>query len=148
MSNLTTLLVETISSKCIGDYNQEQIDAWVSSAKNKEHWDKFINTQFSLVAEIEDKPVGLGSLENGNHIYFLYVHKDYMGLGIASNIYEKLVEESLKHGCEHITADVSKTALPFFKSKGFKVLKENKNVLNDVVIVNYHMIHYCNVRQS
>lgn len=38
-----------------------------------------------------------------------------------------------------LTADVSKTAKPFFEKKGFLLVKEQENLLDDVLIVNYKM---------
>ena len=84
--------------------------------------------------------MGFGSLENEHYIYFLYVHKEYLGLGIASEIYARLEEKSLSDGQGKITANVSKTALPFFEKKGFRVVKENRNVINEVTVINYHMV--------
>jgi putative acetyltransferase len=139
IDELLTLLIETVKSTCKNDYNQNQINAWVSSAKKKEHWDKFINDQFSLIAEVNNKAVGFGSLENGDYIFFMYVHKEYLGLGIASSIYNELKKESQRLGHTQMTANVSKTARHFFESKGFEVTKENKNIINNVVIINYHM---------
>jgi putative acetyltransferase len=141
IDKLLILLIETIKSTCKNDYNQEQIDAWVSSAKRSEHWEKVLNKQFSLIAEINNKAVGFGTLENGNFIYFMYVHKDYLGLGIASSIFKALEKESQKLGYKKISANVSKTALPFFEKKGFIIVKENNNIINEVTIQNYHMIN-------
>ncbi len=139
---LLALLIDTIKSTCKTDYSQEQIDAWIYSAKKEEHWNNFINHQFSLVAEINNEIVGFGSLENGNHIYFMYVHKDYLGLGVASSIYKQLEKESRKLGYSQISADVSKTAVPFFASKGFEMVKENQNIINEVTIINYRMVNH------
>ncbi len=95
--------------------------------------------QYFLIAEIDEKMIGFGSLENGNHIDFLYIYKDFIRKGIANLIFDKLKAESLKLGFDKQTSDVSKTARPFFETKGFKVIRENKNKINGVEIINYHM---------
>ncbi len=120
-------------------FNNKQIEAWISSVKNKEKWKSILADQYFLIAEVEGKMVGYGSLEKGNYIDFLYIHKNFVRKGIANLIFEKLKAESLKLGFDKLTSDVSKTALPFFETKGFKVIKENKNIMNGVEIINYHI---------
>ena len=139
LNEMQDLFVETIISTCSKDYNDEQINVWTSSVENKDRWRARITNQFFLVAEIDNKIVGYGSLDNGNYLDFLYVHKDFLRKGIANLIYEKLKSESLRHGFDKLTSYVSKTARPFFETKGFKIIKENKNMMNGVEIINYHM---------
>ncbi|TNE53204.1 MAG: GNAT family N-acetyltransferase [Bacteroidetes bacterium] len=139
LGKMQHLFVETIKSTCRNDYNQEQIDAWITSVKNVERWKSFLDTQFVLIVERDEEMLGFGSLENGNYLDFLYVHKAFLRQGIASLIYEKLKAESLKRGFESLSSDVSKTARPFFEAKGFKVIRENINLVNGVEIRNYRM---------
>ena len=136
---LQTLFAETIRSTCKNDYGDEQIDAWTSSVKNKERWKGVLRNQFFLVAELGGQIVGFGSLDKGNYLDFLYVHKAYLRRGIASLLFGELKKESERLGHHKLTANVSKTARPFFEAKGFRVLRENKNNINGVEIINYHM---------
>ncbi len=139
LEEMQELFVETIKSTCQNDYNKKQIEVWVSSVKNKERWKSILANQYFLIAEINRKIVGYGSLDNGNYVDFMYIHKDFIRKGIANLIFEKLKTKSLELGFDKLTADVSKTALPFFKTKGFKVIRENKNIINGVEIINYCM---------
>ena len=139
LNEMQALFVETIISTCSKDYNHEQINVWTFSAENKDGWRTRITNQYFLVAEIDNKIVGYGSLDNGNYLDFLYVHKDFLRKGVANLIYEKLKSESLRLGFDKLTSDVSKTARPFFETKGFKIIRENKNMMNGVEIINYHM---------
>jgi len=134
LEEMQTLFVETIKSTCINDYNKEQINVWTSSVKNKERWKSILNNQYFLIAEIDNKIVGYGSLENGNYLDFMYVHKDYLRQGIANLLFENLKNESIKLGFDRLTSDVSKTARPFFETKGFRIMKENKNVMKSLTI--------------
>lgn len=133
------LFVETIKSTCKNDYSPAQISVWTSSVQNKERWLGIMRDQHFLVAEIENTIVGFGSLENGNYLDFLYVHKDYLRRGVANYLYQELLAESQQQGFDRLTSDVSKTARPFFETKGFIVVKENKMVKQGVEISNYHM---------
>jgi putative acetyltransferase len=134
------LFVETVTEICSKDYTSEQIEVWVSSIKNTQRWLDIFTQQYVLVAEIGDKIVGIGTLENGNYLDLLYVHKDFQRKGIAHLLYAELENEARKQNKTSLTADVSKTAKPFFESKGFTTIKEQNNLIQGVEIVNYMMV--------
>ena len=140
LNEILLLFKETIISTCNEDYNSEQIRVWTSSIEKKDRWKSALKEQLFIIALFKEKIVGFGSLENGDYIDYLYVHKDYLRKGIANKIFEKLEFESKKLGFEKLSSDVSKTARPFFESKGFEVYKENKNIINGIEIINYKMI--------
>ncbi len=142
LPELQTLYVDTIRSTCRNDYDQNQINAWASTMGNQAGWLDALVKQYFLIALINHKIVGFGSLENGDYLDFLYVHKNFLRQGIANKLYRELEKESLRLGSEYITSDVSKTAKPFFEANGFNVVKENKNRINSVEIINYRMIKY------
>lgn len=139
LEEMQKLFVETIKSTCRKDYNKIQIDAWITSVENKERWQSYIAGQYFLIAEIDKKMVGYGSLKNGDYLDFMYVHKEFLRKGIANMIFENLKAKSIALGFDKLTSDVSKTARPFFETKGFKVIRENKIMMKDVEIINYHM---------
>ena len=53
----------------------------------------------------------------------MYVHKDHQGKGIASELLKYLVQIAFDHDLREIRAEVSITARPFFRSKGFEITK-------------------------
>ncbi len=134
------LFVETVTEICSKDYTPEQIEVWVSSVKNTQRWIDIFTQQYVLVAEIGDKIVGIGTLENGDYLDLLYVHKNFQRRGIANLLYAELENEARKQNKTSLTADVSKTAKPFFESKGFTIIKEQNNLIQGVEIINYKMI--------
>ncbi|MBO6792515.1 MAG: GNAT family N-acetyltransferase [Balneolaceae bacterium] len=136
---LQSLFVDTIKSTCSGDYTSTQIEAWVSSADNKDRWFRLILKQFSIVATNEDAILGFAALDDGDYLDFMYVHKDYLRNGIASQLIDELKLESLRQGFYKLQSDVSITARPFFESKGFEVAKENRKSINGIELINYRM---------
>ena len=139
LEEMKGLFLGVIKNFCKSDYNEKQTEAWASTAKNKKRWESMLKNQYVVIAEINSKIVGFGSLHKGNYIDFMYVHKDFLRRGIASKIFECLQNKSSELGFTKLTSDVSKTARPFFETKGFSIIKENKNLINDVEIINYHM---------
>lgn len=140
LDEILILFEETIVSTCKNHYNPQQIRIWQLSARDKDRWNSALQNQFFIVAQINERIVGFGSLKNGNYIDFLYVHMDYLRQGIAAKIFDKLENEAKKVDSKKLFANVSKTALPFFEFKGFQIIKENINRINGVEINNYKMI--------
>ncbi len=136
---LQMLYTDTIKAVCINDYGPEQITAWTAGAGNLERWLSAIETQYFLVARTGNSVIGFGSLKDGDYIDFLYVHKDYQGLGIAGTIFEQLEQRAAGLGKQELTADVSRTARPFFEKNGFKVQRENQNLIRGITLINYRM---------
>lgn len=137
---IQNLCIETIVNTCHRDYNSLQIEAWISSVKNSKKWKDAIQNEYFLVAEKNNLIIGFTSLKNKNYINFMYVHQNYLQQGIASLLYNNILAVATQENVDQLTANVSITAKPFFKSKGFKVMKENLNIINNIEIINYSMI--------
>lgn len=133
------LFADTISFVCQNDYNPVQIDAWKSSIKNTNRWVNIIENQFFIVAEQNQKIVGFASLDNGNYIDVLFVHKDFQRQGIAEQLFNRLLDEINHSETKIITVDVSITAKSFFEANGFKIMKEQIEKRNDIELINYKM---------
>ena len=140
LKELQQLFVDTITSVCSADYNAEQILVWTSGVENKQRWNDIITNQFVLVAQYRNKIVGFATLDDGNYLDLLYVHKDYQRKGIAQQLYANVEKEAKQRGQKELTADVSKTARPFFEKVGFNVVKEQTVNIKNVELKNYKMI--------
>lgn len=139
LTEMQKMFVDTISDICKQDYSPEQINVWTSSVENIARWVDKLNTQYFLVAISANKIVGYASLENNDYLDFLYVHKDYQRLGIASQLYNEIEKEAIKRNSAILFSDVSITAVPFFEKKGFRILEKCTKTVRDVEIVNYKM---------
>lgn len=138
LEEILNLFENSIKNSCANDYNQPQILAWVSSIENKDKWIKKIKTQYFIITKVQNKIVGFGSLED-NYIDLLYIHNDFLRKGIASFIYQTLKEESKKRGFTVLLTHASKTAISFFESKKFKIIKKNKVIRKGIEITNFEM---------
>lgn len=139
LEQLKQLFRDTIINICVADYNEAQIRVWAAGAENTERWLSVLTGQYVLVAETNDTTVGFGTLDNGHYIDLLYVDKDYQGHGIARQLYVALETEARRQGQTTLTADVSKTARPFFEKMGFDLLMEQTVVRQGVALNNFRM---------
>ncbi len=139
LPELQQLFVDTISNVCQTDYNSIQIKAWISSIENKRRWQDILTNQFVLVARDKEIIAGFCTLDKGNYVDLLYVHKDYQRQGIAHKLYFDIEQEAKRLEQTELIADVSKTARIFFEKVGFQVLNEQTVIVKDVELINYKM---------
>lgn len=139
LPEMLILFQDTIINVCKEDYNIAQIEAWKSGVENKERWLNVIKEQYILIAERDNKITGFCTLAQGNYIDLLFVHKDYQHQGIAFQLYRLIEKKALHLRQKFITADVSKTAKPFFESMNFKVIQEQTVNVKGIDLINYKM---------
>jgi putative acetyltransferase len=139
LKEMQQLYIETIQSVCKNDYNPEQIEAWIYGVKNTDRWVEVIETQFVLLAIIENQIAGFGTLKDGNYIDFFYIHKDFQRQGIADKLLIELELEAKNQHSKIITSDISITAKPFFEKRGFVAKAEQKNIRLNATLINYKM---------
>jgi len=140
LPEILQLFAATIDAVCRKDYTPQQLEAWKSGAENEERWRKVIRDQYVVIALKENKIAGFCTLDQGNYIDLLFVHKDEQQKGIASILYQEVENEALRQREKQLTAEVSKTARPFFEKIGFQVVQEQEVNIKGVTLTNYKMI--------
>ena len=85
--------------------------------------------------------MGFGSMnfKKQDLLDFLYVHKDYLRKGIASEVLSELERETRRRRKKSITSYVSKTAKAFFVKNGFTLIRENRITKGPTELINYYM---------
>ena len=139
LPEMLKLFTTTIDEVCKKDYNLQQLEAWKSGAENEERWMNVISSQHVLIAENRNQIMGFCTLDKARYIDLFFVHKDYQQKGIAAMLYHEIEKEALKHDTKQITADVSKTARPFFEKMGFHVIEEQTVHVKGIALTNYKM---------
>ena len=121
---ITQLYYDTINNINIRDYDSEQIRLWSSGHLKTEKWKKNITEQYFIVSESEGIITGFASITEKGYLDFMYVHKDHQGKRIATKMLSELEKFADSLELKEIWAQVSITARPFFRSKGFEITKE------------------------
>ncbi len=139
VSDILNLFESTIRSVNAKDYTPEQIEVW-ASAKDKETWSSKIKDQWFYVAISDHHVVGFSSIDKEGYLDFMYVHKDHQGKGIASSLLDTIESTAIKIAINEICSSVSKTAKPFFLSKGYKRVKTEIKEIKGITFENNWMI--------
>lgn len=139
LQEMQQLFVDTVTTICRKDYNDEQIQAWTSGVEDTQRWLERFDKQHVLLALKDEQITAFASIKDGNYIDMFFVHKDFHGQGIAGELYAQLEEKARELNSSYIDSDVSITAKPFFEKVGFIVLAEQKVERLGVKLVNYRM---------
>lgn len=134
------LFVETIQSVCANDYDQSQINVWISGARDAERWNNILNEQVVFITEIKDRIVGFSSIKNYNYIDLIYVDKDHQKQGVAYSLSNEMEDIAIQNKQRELTSDVSITAKPFFEKIGFQTIKKQTVLKENISLVNYKMV--------
>ena len=122
------------------DYSKKQLDAWApSSYLELEGWQKKWTKLSPIVASLKDEVVGFAEFEPNGHIDCFYVHHEFQSCGVGSALMNEIEKIAKQNMTSRIYAEVSITAKAFFERKGFKIVKEQTVVINDVELINFVM---------
>jgi len=127
---MAAIFVAAIEGLTGDDYNEAQQEAWASAAEDEEEFGKRLAGQLTLIATIQNAPVGFASLKGANHIDMLYVHPSVAGQGVASMLVDALEKLAGGRGASKLTVDASDTAEPFFRKRGYTAMQRNTVTIN------------------
>jgi putative acetyltransferase len=116
-----TAAVEELAAE---DYGEAQISAWAAQAGEEEFAARLAD-QLTLVATLEQSPVGFASLRGKDVIDMLYVHPGAARQGVATALVDALEKLAAARGAERLTVDASDTAAPLFQKRGFTADRRN-----------------------
>lgn len=139
MPEIAQLFYDTINTVNLKDYTEEQVKAWSSGYKKLLQINDYFEKIYTIVAVQDDKIIGFGNMDETGYLDFMYVHKDYQGIGVATAINDELERYITAQGIKEFTVHASITSRPFFEKKGYKVEKEQQVVVDGVALTNYAM---------
>ncbi len=140
LNDITSLFRQSIQKVASKDYSAQEIASWADGDKYTDNWLKRIDTHYYLLVKMKESLVGMASLDNSGYLDVIYIHPDYQGLGIASELLIKMEEKARQDGHDKITSDVSITAKPFFLHKGYTVIQPQLVLCRGVVLRNYNVM--------
>lgn len=139
---ITKLFYETIQNVNNKDYSKVEIDDWSSWCVDVDKWKESISQQFFIVALLYNIIVGFSSLDIDGYLDFMFVHKDYQNMGIATQLLKTIEHKAIMQGNKQIYSNVSITARHFFESKGYIIEKEQLKRSKYEELVNYRMVKH------
>jgi putative acetyltransferase len=136
---LAAIFVASIEELTGDDYSEAQQQAWASAADDEEQFGKRLASELTLIATLQNSPVGFASLRGADHIDMLHVHPSAVGQGVASMLCEALEKLAGGRGAKALTVDASDNALEFFAKRGYVAKQRNTVTVNGEWLANTTM---------
>jgi putative acetyltransferase len=136
---LAVIFIAAIQELTGEDYNEAQQEAWASVAEDEAAFGNKLAGQLTLIATMENSPVGFASLKGPDHIDMLYVHPSVAGQGVASMLCDALEKRAGGRGATKLTVDASDNASEFFKKRGYVATQRNTVTVNGEWLANTTM---------
>jgi putative acetyltransferase len=136
---LAAILAASIEQLTGDDYNEAQQEAWVSLADDEDRFRKRLASELTLVATLQNSPVGFAALKGADHIDMLYVHPGAAGQGVGSMLTDALEKLAAGRGAKALTVDASDNAQEFFAKRGYAAKQRNTVTVNGEWLANTTM---------
>jgi len=135
---LAAIFAAAIGELTGDDYTEEQQEAWMAVAEDEE-FGRRLAADLTLIATMQDSPVGFASLRGKDHIRMLYVHPSVARQGVASMLVDALEKLAGGRGAEKLTVDASDSAAEFFRKRGYAAKQRNSITINGEWLANTTM---------
>ena len=136
---LAAIFVASVEELTGDDYSEAQQQAWASAADDEEQFGKRLAGELTLVATLQNSPVGFASLKGTDHIDMLYVHPGAVGQGVASMLCDALEKLAGSRGAKSLSVDASDNAQEFFSKRGYVGKQRNTVTVNGEWLANTTM---------
>lgn len=140
---LAELFFDTVHAVNAKDYTPTQLKAWATGKVDLNTWNQSFLKHNTVIAEINGIITGFGDMDDKGYLDRLFVHRDYQNIGIATAIVNELEQQAIHSGISFFTTHASITAKPFFEKRGYRILKENTVIRNDITLTNFIMEKSC-----
>ena len=136
---LAAIFVAAIEELTAEDYSEAQQQAWASAADDEEQFGKRLAGELTLIATLQNSPVGFAALKGADHIDMLYVHPSVVGQGVGSMLCEALEKLAGGRGAKSLTVNASDNALEFYSKRGYVATQRNTVTINGEWLANTTM---------
>jgi putative acetyltransferase len=136
---LAAIFAAAIEELTSDDYNEAQQQAWAAAADDEEQFGQKLASELTLIATLQNSPVGFASLKGADYIDMLYVHPSVAGQGVGAMLCDALEKLAAGRGAKSLTVDASDNAAEFFNKRGYVAMQRNSVTVNGEWLANTTM---------
>jgi putative acetyltransferase len=136
---LAAIFVASIAELTGDDYSEAQQAAWASAVDDEAAFGKRLGSQLTLIATLQNSPVGFASLKGADHIDLLYVHPSAALRGVGAMLCDALEKLAGARGAKSLTVDASDNAQEFFLKRGYVATRRSTITMGDEWLANTAM---------
>lgn len=120
-------------------YAPDQIGAWAPESPDMAIWTKRMQGIHPFVVEIDGQIVAYADVQPSGYIDHFFVSGPYSRRGIGTVLMNRIDDVAQAQEIDRLTSDVSRTAQPFFRKFGFKIVEHREPVIRGVMVPNARM---------
>ena len=136
---LAAIFTASVQELTGDDYSEAQQEAWAAVAEDEDSFGKKLSDELTLIATMQNAPVGFAALKGIDHIEMLYVHPSVAGQGVGAMLCDALEKLAGARGAKNLSVDASDNALDFFKKRGYVAQQRNSVTVNGEWLANTTM---------
>lgn len=136
---MQNLFRSTVLNINIRDYTQEEAEDWASCIDSAKLKNLLSQHRFIGAFDDNDRMIGYSSMNEEGYLHSLFVHKDWQGKGVATQLLHRVEHIAMQFRVTEITTEASLTARPFFEKKGYTVIKTQRQKANRLRLTNFLM---------
>jgi putative acetyltransferase len=136
---LAAIFVASIQELTGDAYSEAQQEAWAAVADDEQEFGNKLAGELTLIATLQNSPVGFASLKGNDHIDMLYVHPSVAGQGVGAMLCDALEKLAGARGTKNLIVDASDSAFDFFKKRGYVAQQRNSVTVNGEWLANTTM---------
>lgn len=120
-------------------YSEAQRRAWAAPASDHADWTGRLATGPSFVAEDDAGLLGFVTLTTAGHLDLFFVRPGARPQGVASALYDSVLDAARGLGLGRLTTDASRLARPFLEKRGWQVTGRECATRNGVPLERFGM---------
>ena len=134
------LFRNTVLNVNIRDYTEEEVNDWASCMEDENVVKELLDANCFIAAiDGNSKIIGFSSMNEEGYMHSMFVHKDWQGRGVATQLLSDVENKAREYGVSVITSDVSLTARTFFERNGYEVIRIQRQRANRLEMANFLM---------
>ncbi|HID67649.1 MAG TPA: GNAT family N-acetyltransferase [Roseibacterium sp.] len=124
---LATLFHRAVREGAAEKYDCEQRQAWSPEPPTNAGWRARVEEAETIVAERDGRLLGFMTLDmDSGYLDFAYVAPEVMGQGVAAALYAVIEGRARVKGLPRIDTEASLLAEPFFRRRGWQLIKRQQ----------------------
>ena len=137
---MQNLFCSTVLNVNLRDYTPEEVADWASCGESLKKWETLLSKNYFVGAfNAQNIMVGFSSMNTDGYLHSMFVHKDWQGRGVATQLLSEVERLARHYGAIEITSEVSLTARSFFENNGYSVIRIQKRLANKLELTNFAM---------
>lgn len=136
---LGQLMFDAVREGTVDFYDAAQRAAWMPEPRAGAEWLQRLQAAQTWVVEDANGIAGFMTLATDGHIDLAYVRPDAMGTGVAQTLYAALEQSAVDQQYPRLYTQASHLAQRFFDRRGWRLVKTQTVVSNEVAMQNHQM---------